>query len=544
MLQFTNCKLTYKKQDLDSIRQKVAKTLRCRPEELKNLKIEKKSLDARKKPDIFFVYTVSFSVDHEERFLKKHEGCKNLQKKKETVSLETETERIQTKEKVVIVGTGPAGLFCGYYLALCGINPVLLEQGQCMEQRVQTVEKFWEKGELLKDCNVSFGEGGAGTFSDGKLNTGVNDRTGRKRFVLESFVKFGASEEILYDAKPHIGTDVLQKVIRAMREEMKSLGASFLFSAKLVGIQKEAGKITAVTVQRKDGQENLPCDRLILAPGHSARDTFSMLKEAGITMEQKAFAMGVRVEHTQEKIDRIQYGMTDLHLPPSPYKCTGKTKDGRGVYSFCMCPGGYVVNASSEEGGLVVNGMSYAGRDSGRANSAIVVSVEPEDFGSEDILAGVEFQRRLERQMYQLCRGKIPVQTYGAFRQGIQDKEEKKLNPKVKGEWQRARVDKALPKFIKNGIIDGMESFSHKMKGFNDPDTLVLGLESRTSSPVRILRNEEFQSGDLQGLYPCGEGAGYAGGIMSAAMDGLRVAQKIFSLLQECEKVNGDGNER
>ena len=261
-------------------------------------------------------------------------------------------------------------------------------------------------------------------------------------------------------------------------------------------------------------------------------------------MEQKAFAMGVRVEHTQEKIDRIQYGMTDLHLPPSPYKCTGKTKDGRGVYSFCMCPGGYVVNASSEEGGLVVNGMSYAGRDSGRANSAIVVSVEPEDFGSEDILAGVEFQRQLERQMYQLCRGKIPVQTYGAFRQGIQDEEEKKLNPKVKGEWQRARVDKALPKFIKNGIIDEMESFSHKMKGFNDPDTLVLGLESRTSSPVRILRNEEFQSGDLQGLYPCGEGAGYAGGIMSAAMDGLRVAQKIFSLLQECEKVNGDGNER
>ena len=262
-------------------------------------------------------------------------------------------------------------------------------------------------------------------------------------------------------------------------------------------------------------------------------------------MEQKAFAMGVRVEHTQEKIDRIQYGMTDLHLPPSPYKCTGKTKDGRGVYSFCMRPGScHVVNASSEEGGLVVNGMSYAGRDSGRANSAIVVSVEPEDFGSEDILAGVEFQRRLERQMYQLCRGKIPVQTYGAFRQGIQDEEEKKLNPKVKGEWQRARVDKALPKFIKNGIIDGMESFSHKMKGFNDPDTLVLGLESRTSSPVCILRNEEFQSGDLQGLYPCGEGAGYAGGIMSAAMDGLRVAQKIFGLLQKCEKVNGDGNER
>lgn len=536
MLQFTNCKLTYKKQDLTSIKQKVASTLSCRPEELRNFRIEKKSLDARKKPDIFFVYTLSFSVDHEERFLKKHGRCKNLQKKKETASLEAEIKKIRTKEKVVIVGTGPAGLFCGYYLALCGVNPILLEQGQCMEQRVKTVEKFWEKGELSKDCNVSFGEGGAGTFSDGKLNTGVNDRTGRKRFVLESFVKFGAGEDILYDAKPHIGTDVLQRVIRSMREEMKELGASFLFSTKLTGLHQEDGKLTAVTVQKEDGREKIPCDRLILAPGHSARDTFSMLQEAGITMEQKAFAMGVRVEHTQEKIDRMQYGITDPKLPPSPYKCTGKTQDGRGVYSFCMCPGGYVVNASSEEGGLVVNGMSYAGRDSGCANSAIVVSVEPKDFGSQDILAGVEFQRQLEGQMYQLCRGKIPVQSYGAFRQGTKDPEETRITPKVRGEWQWARVDKALPKFIKNGIIDGMESFSHKMKGFNDPDTLVLGLESRTSSPVRILRNEEFQSEDLEGLYPCGEGAGYAGGIMSAAMDGLRVAQKIFSLLQECEQ--------
>ena len=372
-----------------------------------------------------------------------------------------------------------------------------------------------------------FGEGGAGTFSDGKLNTGVKDKTGRKQFVLQSFVNFGAPEEILYDAKPHIGTDVLQTVITNMRLAMEEKGCQFLFHTKMTKILEENGRVCGVLTQNGEKEETILCERVILAIGHSARDTFELLKKEHITMSQKPFAMGVRVQHRQEDIDRAQYGFNDEKLPASPYKLTGKTTDGRGVYSFCMCPGGYVVNASSEEGGLVVNGMSNADRASGFANSAIVVSVSEEDFEGDDCLAGVALQRKYEKLAYELADGKIPVQRYEDFCNNQPTKALGKVVPCVEGKWRFSNIRLALPNFIINGIIDGMGQFAEKIHEFDHPDTLLLGLESRTSSPVRIERDEDFESVSLAGLYPCGEGAGYAGGIMSAAMDGLRIAMKI-----------------
>ncbi|MBO5488564.1 MAG: FAD-dependent oxidoreductase [Eubacterium sp.] len=534
MLRFTNCKLSYKDQSIPYIKKQVAKELRCNPEELKQFRIEKKSFDARKKPDVYIIYSVLFDVDNEAAFYKKHRSCKKLEIAAKNPDLREHISPIKTDKKIIVVGAGPAGLFCAYYLALCGASPIVIERGEAMEQRRATVEHFWQSGELDEHSNVSFGEGGAGTFSDGKLNTGVKDKTGRKQFVLQSFVEFGAQENICYDNKPHIGTDVLRDVIVNMREKMKELGCEFRFCTQLIDIQQVNAGVTGAVVKTPDGElETIPCGKIILAPGHSARDTFRMLYEKNVAMEQKAFAMGVRIQHKQADIDFAQYGVSTPLLPPSPYKCTGKAKDGRGVYSFCMCPGGYVVNASSENNGTVVNGMSHQKRDSGYANSAIIVTVNESDFGSGDVFAGVEFQRKLEQAMYELGSGMIPVQTYGNFNGSRNVNELGEIAPCVKGKWKLCAVDKTLPKFMKSAIIDGIEMFSKKIRGFNNQDALIMGVESRTSSPVRIVRDEDFTSISMQGLYPCGEGAGYAGGIMSAAMDGLRVAMKIQEELKD-----------
>lgn len=532
MLQLSQCKIPYQNNTLEYLKKKAARQLHIRPEEMKEFHIVRKSIDARKKPEIYFTYTVQFSLEKEEQVLGRNKGNRNLSVVKEKERLIDKIPVIQTRKRIVVVGSGPAGLFCAYYLSLCGCRPVLIERGATMEERTREVEAFWQKEILNPESNVSFGEGGAGTFSDGKLNTGVKDRTGRKQFVLESFVRFGAGTDILYDAKPHIGTDVLRRVIVNMREEMKTQGCEFHFHTKLAGLIMEGQMIRGIRVEKGNSQKEIPCDKLVLAIGHSARDTFSMLHEAKIAMSPKAFAVGVRVQHNQRDIDRAQYGTVTDALPPSPYKCTGRTKDGRGVYSFCMCPGGYVVNASSEPGRLVVNGMSDARRDSGYANSAIVVTVEPEDFGGSGCLAGVWFQRKWESRMYELCEGKIPVQRFGDFVKDVETAACGAVKPCVKGHWALANLRKALPKFIVNGMIDGMEQFRSKLQGFAEDDTLLLGIETRTSSPVRIERNEEFVSISAEGIYPCGEGAGYAGGIMSAAMDGLRVAMKIQEQLE------------
>lgn len=532
MLQLTQCKLPYREATRENLRSKVAHTLHISVEEIQQINIVKRSIDARKKPDIFFIYTVHISVDKEDKVWKKHRGNSNLSQVKEVPSLWDEIQPMEQRENIVVVGAGPAGLFCAYYLSLCGLHPIVIERGAPIEERVRDVEKFWQEGILDEESNVSFGEGGAGTFSDGKLNTGVKDRTGRKQFVLESFVRFGAAEDILYDSHPHIGTDVLRQVIVAMRKEMEQQGCVFLFHTKLTDIQWQGQRLNGVSVEQRGEEKFISCQKLILAIGHSARDTFSMLYEKGMSITQKAFAVGARVEHRQSDIDRVQYGLVDDMLPASPYKLTGKTSEERGVYSFCMCPGGYVVNASSEHGGLVVNGMSNVKRDSGYANSAIVVTVTPEDFESDHPLAGVEFQRQYERQMYELCEGDIPVQRYEDFVRNQKSESCGKVQPCVKGKWQLANLRQALPKSIVNGMIEGMGQFAHRIHGFDDGDTLLLGLESRTSSPIRMERDEEFESLSWRQVYPCGEGAGYAGGIMSAAMDGLRIAMKIQEKLR------------
>lgn len=539
MLQYSQCKIDYRRDSIGELRKKVAEILRIRESEVQQIKILKKSIDARKKPQIYYSYSVAFECSQEQKVLQKNRKDKNLSIYVPQPSLEEMVPGLkkETGERVVIVGTGPAGLLCGYYLALCGRKPLLIERGAPMWERVGKVSAFWKEGVLDPDTNVSFGEGGAGTFSDGKLNTGVKDKTGKKKFILDTFIRHGAPEEIGYLSKPHIGTDELRGVIQSMGETIRQLGGTYRFHTRLTGfryVEEEyvpgQKQLRAVVVENEKGEtEEIPCDKCVLAIGHSARDTFSMLHEDGAAMEQKPFAVGVRVEHPQQSINKIQYGVDDPRLPAADYKLTGKTSDGRGVYSFCMCPGGYVVNASTEPGGTVVNGMSDHARDSAHANSAIVVTVDRKDFGSDDVLAGVAFQRGLEEKTWQAGGGMIPVQQYGDFVKGVPTTELNHSSPVTRGKFVPADVKKILPSYISNGIMEGMKQFGQKITGFDAAETLILGTETRTSSPVRILRNREFESENRRGIYPCGEGAGYAGGIMSAAMDGLRVALQIVS---------------
>ncbi|MCM1302998.1 MAG: FAD-dependent oxidoreductase [Lachnospiraceae bacterium] len=523
------------------LRKKVADMLRIPVGEIRTLTIVRQSIDARKKPEIFYSYTVDVETAGEERLLRKMKGRLQISRAEDVKYRFPESGTKESKYLPVIVGMGPAGLFCGYYLALHGYRPILLERGKCVEERQKDVEAFWRTGMLDAASNVQFGEGGAGAFSDGKLNTLVKDKDGRNREVLETFVKFGAKESIRYEAKPHVGTDVLCHVVRNMRQEILALGGQVRFGSQVTKIQIRNGRITGVEINRK---ETLPCEQLVLAIGHSARDTFQMLYEKQIPMEAKSFAVGLRVEHPQSMIDESQYGRMGAEvdrLGAAPYKVAAKASNGRGVYSFCMCPGGYVVNASSEPGRTAVNGMSYSGRDGSNANSAIIVSVTPEDFGSDHPLAGVEFQRLLEKRAYDLGGGKIPVQRYGAFRKEVVSggkshtasapKEadpmpDSSLQPQCKGAFCWADVSRILPVECNEAFVEGMEIFGRQIRGFDREDAILSGVESRTSSPVRICRDETLQS-KVRGLYPCGEGAGYAGGITSAAMDGLRVAEAI-----------------
>jgi len=432
------------------------------------------------------------------------------------------------------VGTGPAGLFCGLMLADWGYEPILLERGRDVEQRIRDVEAFWKGGRLDEESNVQFGEGGAGTFSDGKLNTLVKDKGGRNGEVLRRFVEAGADPSILYDYKPHMGTDTLARVVKNIRGQIEARGGTVRFGAKITGLMLEADCVRSLLV---NGTQKIPCQAAVLALGHSARDTFWMLYEAGLAMEAKEFAVGLRVEHLQADINLSQYGMRETSpLQAAPYKIAARAGNGRSVYSFCMCPGGYVVNASSEAGRLCVNGMSYSGRSGPNANSAIVVSVGKDDFPSGHPLAGIAFQRSLEEAAYLAGGGKIPVQRLGDLRRSFAERygrpteggqvADHLLQPCTKGAFAFCDLAGLLPRELTEAFLDGMGQFSHMIHGFGDDGVLVSGVESRTSSPVRILRDETGQS-NLRGLYPCGEGAGYAGGITSAAMDGIRIAEAV-----------------
>lgn len=533
---------------------KVAELLRIPAQDILDMRLVRQSVDARKKPDIYFSYSLDVTVKNEEKILHRFRGRENQVCKSAPVvySFPKSGEKRQ-EHPTVIVGMGPAGLFCGYFLALHGYRPILLERGRCVEERQRDVEEFWKTGILNTGSNVQFGEGGAGTFSDGKLNTLVKDKDGRNGAVLETFVKFGAKESICYEAKPHIGTDVLRNVVRNMRNEIVRLGGEVRFQSQVTDLDICDGKVAGVVVNNR---EKIPCEQLVLAVGHSARDTFSMLYERQIPMEAKAFAVGLRVEHPQEMINESQYGVKEPgSLGAAPYKVTAKGRNGRGVYSFCMCPGGYVVNASSEEGCTAVNGMSYSGRNGVNANSAVIVAVTPEDFGSEHPLAGIEFQRKLERKAYELGQGKIPAQRYGAFKEQVErlrgqevpvqsaGKEDSPLQPQCKGGYVWADVSRILPEECNEAFVDGMEAFGRQIKGFDREDAVLLGVESRTSSPLRIGRDDTLQS-SIRGLYPCGEGAGYAGGITSAAMDGIRVAEMIAAEYAPQIVVDGTGKSK
>ncbi|MDO5590335.1 MAG: FAD-dependent oxidoreductase [Lachnospiraceae bacterium] len=528
MIQISNIKLKVPHTE-EALKEKALKQLHIRPQELLSMQIMKRSLDARRKPELYYVYTILLSVKNESR-LKKKKLSGNVKFCDPPVPYKivpTGTENMV--HPPVVVGSGPAGLFCAYSLAKMGYDPILIERGEDVDTRMQDVNGFWNGKALLPNSNVQFGEGGAGTFSDGKLNTLVHDKEGRGRAVLETFVKFGAPEKILYDNKPHVGTDILSVVVKRMRQEIIRMGGSVHFHTQMTELMTDKNKLTGIkTVDTHTKEETcIPCEALVLAIGHSARDTFEMLKEKNVPMNAKSFAVGVRVEHPQAMINENQYGIANPKgLSAAPYKLTANLENGRGVYTFCMCPGGYVVNASSEAGRLAVNGMSYSGRDGVNANSAVIVTVTPEDYGSDDVLAGMQFQRKLEQAAYEAGKGNIPVQLFKDFCNNTPSVSGGKIKPQMKGAFEWANIRPIFPEEIAASLEEGIKSFDSKIKGYADDETLLSGVESRTSSPVRILRDETLQS-SLKGLYPCGEGAGYAGGITSAAMDGLKSAEAI-----------------
>lgn len=519
--------------EMSVIKKYIEKKLKIKADDIRNIEILKKSVDARKKEQLSFVYQLDIECDNEKKIVSRYKkNDVSLKEKKTIIRKINDNITPENKGQTVIAGFGPAGIFAAYELAKSGYKPIVIERGLDVENRKKTVEKFWNTGELDTECNVSFGEGGAGTFSDGKLNTMVKDRFGYNRKVLETFVRFGAPKEILYLQKPHIGTDKLADVVKNMRLEIERLGGEVRFGVRLDSIntekENETQKIVSVNVTDRESsqKQEIKCEKLILAIGHSARDTFISLHESDVEMQQKSFAIGVRVEHLQEMIGRNQYGDMYKILPTADYKLTHQTKDGRGVYSFCMCPGGYVVNASSQKGMLAVNGMSNYLRDSKNANSAMVVTVGPEDYESDDVLAGMRFQQKWEKKAYEAAGGKIPVQLFGDFKKDRVSSEFGEVIPETKGEYAFANVRKIIPESVASSIEEGITAFEKKIKGYSRDDTLLLGIESRTSSPVKILRDESMQS-NIRGIYPCGEGAGYAGGITSAAMDGIKIAMQI-----------------
>lgn len=508
----------------DELEKAILAKLKIGKEQLIDFSVVKRSIDARK-GDVKYVYCVEVNIENEKKVMSRlHNNDVQVSDRMKYSYSVTGTKEL--KKAPIVVGTGPAGLFCGYMLAKAGYKPVLIERGQDVDNRVKAVEKFWNEGILNGNCNVQFGEGGAGTFSDGKLNTLVKDNYGRGREVLETFVKFGAPEEILYDNKPHIGTDKLVNVVKNMRKEIINLGGKFLFDTKMTDILLEDGKISAIQI---DNAMWLDTEVLVLAIGHSARDTFNMIKDKGFDMTKKAFAIGVRVEHNQDMINTIMYGDKKNKLPAAPYKLTYTTEKGRAVYSFCMCPGGFVVNASSVPGQLVVNGMSNYDRGERNANSAIIVNVTPEDLGEEDdVLAGVHFQEKWEKKAYEACNGLVPVQLFGDFENNKVSSNFGEIEPNIKGEYSFANIRDILPEYVSEALIEGIHGFSKKIKDYDREDAVLSGIETRTSSPIRIVRDESFQS-NFKGIYPCGEGAGYAGGITSAAIDGIKVFEAIIS---------------
>lgn len=528
MIRIRQVKVSLQNDNDNYIKKQISKILKINEKDIIKYSINKKSLDARKKENINFVYEFDVEVKNEKSILSKNKNNDIFI----TPTEEYKIEIIGTKEltnRPVIIGSGPAGLFCAYILAENNYKPLIIERGACVEERVKIIEEFWRTGKLDKNTNVQFGEGGAGTFSDGKLNTLTKDKENRGKKVFDIFVENGAPEEIKYINHPHIGTDILRTVIKNIRNKIISMGGEFRFNTTLTNINVKGDELVSIEL---NNNEIMKCNSLVLAIGHSARDTFYMLNNY-LTLTPKPFAIGIRIEHPQELINKNQYGEAYKYLSPANYKLTYQTSKQRGVYSFCMCPGGFVVNASSEEGHLAVNGMSNYKRDEKNANSALVVTITPNDFGNNP-LSGVEFQRKLEKLAYEKGKGNIPVQLYKDFIDNKVSTSFKDFTPCMKGNYTFANINEILPDYVIEALKEAIPEFDKKIKGYANENTILSAIESRTSSPVRIPRDENGES-QIKGLFPCGEGSGYAGGITTAAMDGIRVSEYITKIYKRKE---------
>ena len=519
-------------EDKELIKKKAAKKLKVSEDAIKSLRILKESIDARKKDNIKFNYAIDVEVNGEKKIISKiNDKDIKIEDNKKEEELIRGSKVLSTRP--VVIGFGPAGIFAALTLAQNGYKPIVFERGEDVDSRTKTVEMFWKgQSDLNLESNVQFGEGGAGAFSDGKLTTRIKDPRGAK--VLEGLINAGAPEEIAYEGKPHVGTDLLKGIVKNIREEIKRLGGEVHFNSRLDRVNINDGKIKSIVV---NGNE-MPCEVLVLAIGHSSRDTYEMLHKQGLFMQQKAFAIGVRIEHPQEMINVSQYGKYAGHprLKAADYRLAYQSKThNRGVYSFCMCPGGVVVAAASEKERLVSNGMSYHARDLDNANSALVVTVGPEDFEGNHKLSGMEYQRHYESLAYKLGGGNYsaPIQLVGDF---LQDKVSTKLGcvkPSYEPGYEFKDLRDTLPNYVVDTLKEGIQIFDGRIKGYAMNDAVLTGIETRTSAPVRMSRNDKLQSISASGIYPAGEGAGFAGGIVSAAVDGIKVAESIISEYKE-----------
>lgn len=528
MIRISNIKLPLD-YNMRTLRKIVCKTLRIEPEAIEKLTMLRRSIDARRKNNIHFIATLDVDVVLDEASVIAKSRDKNVVIA-EPYRYELPIPKKDFSNRPIVVGTGPAGLFAGLILAQAGVKPILIERGKSLEKRTEDVEAFFHDGVLSSESNIQFGEGGAGTFSDGKLNTGTKDSRSRK--VLLEFAKAGAPKEILYNAKPHIGTDRLVEAVKNIRNEIIALGGTVMFETRLEGFKIRDGQIKGAVVERHGIWEILDTENIILAIGHSARDTFNMLLDYPIPMAQKSFSIGVRIEHLRKMIDISQYASFAGHsrLGAADYKMAVHLDSGRSVYTFCMCPGGTVVGAASEPFSLVTNGMSNFARDGVNSNSALLVGVKPEDFGSDHVLAGIDFQRLIEHQAFMLggenyC---APVQRVGDFLKQQPSSNLGEILPTYQPGYTLSNLWEILPDYVSQSIASALPVMNERLEGFSSDDAILTGVETRSSSPVRIIRDSSYQSVGVKGLYPCGEGSGYAGGIVSAAVDGIKCAEAVI----------------